>query len=350
MGEGTETSERPWPRWPVWTSKLDRPGRTPAWRRTLRFTKVGRWYCGLTLGIGLAALNTGNNLLFLVLGLLLGGIIVSGVLSENAVQGVWLERRLPRSASVGEPTLVGLVARRSGRFPAFSLELREAGGEVRGAAYLLVLPPGAEREVSYRFTPERRGLHRLERLEVATRSPFGLFEKARPLDAPAQLVVFPRAVQAAQAVLVSSGREGEKPEQRTGQGQELHGLRDHRPGEDVRAVHWRSSARAARLIAVERERERRTRVCLLLDQRGLVGLPLERAVEETAALFVRALEEGAEVALSVSGQLLGPGSGQDHLLAGLTLLALLAPAPAQAPAPQRPAGLALLSAGGREAA
>ncbi|HEX4385918.1 MAG TPA: hypothetical protein VH083_23335, partial [Myxococcales bacterium] len=77
----------------------------PAWKRRLVFTRAGRWYTALTVGIGLAAINTGNNLLFLVLGLLLASIIVSGILSEQSLKGVKLERRLPPSATAGEPAL-----------------------------------------------------------------------------------------------------------------------------------------------------------------------------------------------------------------------------------------------------
>jgi uncharacterized protein (DUF58 family) len=329
-----------WPQLP-WRT---RPGETPAWKRSLTFTRLGKWYCGLTVGIGLAAINTGNNLLFLVLGLLLGSIVVSGLLSESAVKQVRLSRRLPRSATVGEPALVGLVARRAGRLPAFSLELREAGGEVAGRAYLLVLHAGATQEVSYRFTPRRRGLHRLVQLEVATRSPFGFFEKARPLDAPGELLVFPRVVPPPPHELRAPGREGERPQQRVGHVQEFHGLRDHRDGEDVRSIHWKSSARAARLLAVEREEERRARVCVELDHRGLFGDALERAIEGAAALFVRALDQGAEAGLALSGFALPCASGADQLRLGLTALALAVPLPPHAPAPVPPPGVTLVVA------
>jgi uncharacterized protein (DUF58 family) len=167
----------------------------PAWRRRLSFTRLGRWYVGLTIGIGLAAINTGNNLLFLVLGLLLSSIVVSGLLSETSLRGVRVTRRLPASASVGAPALVGLVAQNGKpRAPSVGLMLREKGGDVAGHGLLLLLGAGRTEEVSYRFTPERRGLHRFDQLEVATRAPFGLFEKSRPLTAPAELVVFPRRV------------------------------------------------------------------------------------------------------------------------------------------------------------
>src|SRR3954452_19448706 len=142
---------------------------TPAWKRRLSFTRLGRWYTGLTIGIGLAAINTGNNLLFLVLGMLLSSIVISGILSEQSLKSVRIERRLPAGASAGLPALIGLVARNGKkRAPSFSLELREKGGEVAGRGFLVVLGAQQTAEIAYRFTPQRRGLHRFDQLEVAT--------------------------------------------------------------------------------------------------------------------------------------------------------------------------------------
>ena len=318
---------------------------TPAWKRRLSFTRVGRWYMGLTLGIGLAAINTGNNLLFLVLGLLLASIVVSGILSEQSLRGVRLERRLPSVVSCGQPALIGLLAHNDKeRVPSFSLTLRERGGEVRGQGFLVLLPAGQAAEVAYPFLPTRRGAHRFEQLEVATRAPFGLFEKSRPLDAEEELVVFPREVPAPPARAQALAREGERPEDHAGLGLEVHALRDHRVGEDARTIHWRSSARAGRLIGVDREQERRKRVCVVLDQRPLRGEPLEHAVENAAALVTRELEGGAEVSLAVAGQHLGADSGAAHLREALTILALLPPAQAPLPPPEPDYDAALLEA------
>jgi uncharacterized protein (DUF58 family) len=316
---------------------------TPAWKRRLAFTRAGRWYTGLTVGIGLAATNTGNNLLFLVLGLLLASIIVSGILSEQSLKGVRVERRLPAAATAGQPALVGLLAHNGkARAPSFSLEIRERGGDAAGHGFLVILPAGNAAEVAYRFIPERRGLHRFEQIEVATRAPFGLFEKSRPIDAPDQLVVFPREVPAPPALKRALGREGEQAEDRIGLGLEVHSLRDHRAGEDSRSIHWKSSARAGRLIAVDREQERRKRVCVMLDQRPLQGEPLERAVEVAAALVSRELDGGAEVSLSLAGQFLPAGSGEAQRQAALRMLALLEVREGSVAAPQADPDAALL--------
>ncbi|HEY6912211.1 MAG TPA: DUF58 domain-containing protein [Myxococcales bacterium] len=316
---------------------------TPAWKRRLTFTRLGRWYMGLTVGIGLAAINTGNNLLFLVLGLLLASIVVSGILSEQSLRGVRLERRLPSVAYCDQPALIGLLAHNDkARVPSFSLTLRERGGEVKGQGFLVLLPAGQAAEVAYPFVPARRGAHRFEQLELATRAPFGLFEKSRPMDAPEELVVFPREVPAPAQRAQALAREGERPEDHAGLGQEVHSLRDHRAGEDARTIHWRSSARAGRLIGIDREQERRKRVCVVLDQRALSGEPLDRAVEKAAALITRELDGGAEVSLAVAGDRLGAGSGAAHLRAALTLLALLQPPGAPLPPPEPDFDAALL--------
>jgi uncharacterized protein (DUF58 family) len=317
--------------------------KTPAWRRRLVFTRAGRWYTALTVGIGLAAINTGNNLLFLVLGLLLASIVVSGILSEQTLKGVRLERRLPPSARAGEPALIGLFARNSKkRAPSFSLELREKGGQVAGRGFLVMLPAGESAEIAYQFVPARRGAFRFEQLEIATKAPFGLFEKSRPLDAPGELVVFPRRVEAPSLNPDKLAREGEKPEDRVGLGLEVHSLRDHRAGEDARTIHWKSTARQGRLIGVDREQERRQRVCVLLDQRRLSGAALDRAVEQAAAIVERELDLGAEVSLSVAGQNLPAGSGELHLRNALRMLALLSPASKPLPPPRPDADASLL--------
>jgi uncharacterized protein (DUF58 family) len=318
-------------------------------KRKLAFTRLGRWYCGLTIGIGFAALNTGNNLLFLILGLMLSSIIVSGVLSEIALRGITVERILPTSSSVGAESLVGLCATNGKqRTPSFSLELREANaGDVHGRAYLLVLGAGESHEVAYRFAPARRGLHRLTAVVVATRWPFGLFEKSREIEGAAELIVFPRRIAPPADVRTAVGHVGERPSGRAGQGSELHALRDHRPGEDVRTVHWRSSARAGKLVAVEHEHERRRQVCVALDHRKLRGVALESAVERAAAVIERELDAGAEVALALCGTTFAARSGAAQLHTLLTALAVVDSAPA-APPPSPPPGAAAIFVGPAE--
>ena len=128
---------------------------------------------------------------------------------------------------------------------------------------------------------------------------------------------------------------GEKPERRPGSGQEFHALRDYRSGDDPRQVHWRSTARVGRLVSVEREAERRRRITLLVDGRGM-GKPeaLDAGAEAAVALARRYLQEGCEVGLSWPGGSLAPGAGTGHLGRLADAAARLEPAHPGAPAPR----------------
>src|SRR6185312_12512995 len=71
--------------------------------RQLKVTREGWFYGIVTLGVGAAAINTGNNLLYLVLGLQLASIVISGVLSESVITGLELTSLGAADARVGEP-------------------------------------------------------------------------------------------------------------------------------------------------------------------------------------------------------------------------------------------------------
>src|SRR5262245_81585 len=73
--------------------------------RRLKFTREGKFFVGITLGVGFAAINTGNNLLYLLLGMLLALIIVSGLMSELSLRDLTVIRRLPLRAQVARPHL-----------------------------------------------------------------------------------------------------------------------------------------------------------------------------------------------------------------------------------------------------
>ena len=97
-----------------------------AWRR-LRFTPGG---AVLTLGaaaVGFAAVNTGNNLLHLLLGATLGLIAVSGWFSERTIRDIEVRRETPRGVTAGQEVRIAYQVRSRGRFPAFAVEISEAG-------------------------------------------------------------------------------------------------------------------------------------------------------------------------------------------------------------------------------
>jgi uncharacterized protein (DUF58 family) len=303
--------------------------------RRLRFTREGWYYFFFTLGVGSAALNTGNNLLFLVLGLQLTAIVVSGILSEVTLKSLRIVRELPSDPPAGDLFLVRyLVHNQKQVWPSLALFLAEKDGPFRGTrAALLSVPPGGVASASMEVRVHRRGHYTLSRVTVATRFPFGLFEKSRDLVIAGELFVLPVRRLSRERGEQGGGIEGERPEGRPGGGAEFLGLRELRAGDDRRFVHWRKSASAGRLLVVERERERHRRVMLLLGTRGPRGTDwLEAPVEQAAATARLLIRRGVEVGLSTGATYLRPSSGPNALRRLLRTLAVVEPDPA-APAP-----------------
>src|SRR2546428_6333927 len=146
-------------------------------RRTLWPTRDGWWCLGAALGLGFAAINTGNNLFYLLVSMLLGLIIVSGVLSEQSIRRVRVEAALPAELFAGQAALVAArVVNRKRWRTSYSITVEVLGGGHR--AYLAKLEGGGARLVTWQETPRARGRWRGAGFKVATRVPVGLFVKA----------------------------------------------------------------------------------------------------------------------------------------------------------------------------
>ena len=278
--------------------------------RQLRIARIGWTYLALTVGLGLAGINTGNNLVFLACGLMLGMVVASGILSERCLRGLEVERQLPRSATAGEPALFGLAVRNSKKSASFGLSIRDLA---TGGRCQFPLVRACERETrAYAFTPARRGRLALGALRVATRFPFGLFEKSLEVDLPEELLVRPAPLP---GPLPGSPRrrDGESPAPRAGQGLEPWELRPHRDGEDARAIAWGPSARTGRILALDREQSVEPLVDLRLPT-GASPDEFEREVGRAAFAAASLGERGFALRLHQGDRLLVPlGSGPAHL-------------------------------------
>ncbi len=281
------------------------------WRppRTLRFTRTGWTYFVVTLGVGLGALNTGNNLLYLVLGFMLSLIVASGVLSERCLRGLRVHRLLPDAAFASEPfALRYQLTRAKGR--SFAVSVRELDGMLEGAAFAPLVEPQAPVTVRATCVASHRGPTPLQAVELSTAYPFGFFLKTRRVELEEELLVFPRRGFVCADPEPQGGRQlGEQgnPRRRDGGG-DLWGLRELLPLEDARRVHWVKSAAVGRLLKAEREADERAQYQLEVDD-SLEGEPLERECEETAAMAHRLLGQGHEVGLAAGAHKVRPGAG-----------------------------------------
>jgi len=296
----------------------------------------------VTLGVGLAAVNTANNLLYLVLGLLLSLLLVSGVLSDLALWKLEIKRNLPTRIFAGRRSLVDVTALNEKRWlSSIAVEVIEELGDVdTKPAQFLRIAPGKSEIASYGFEAKRRGLVELGPMRVITRYPFGLIEKGFAIFLPDEVVVYPRLLDRATMPPVRSTQGDAAPMHRTGRGSDFAGsVRFYRDGDEARDIHWKRTASRGELVV--REHEQDSNVLMKLTVDSLLPSRLEdeaqwrerfeTSISELATLAAAYLAQGVSVQVQSShsaSPLVPGGSPPDSIW---RYLALLEPVRADAP-------------------
>jgi uncharacterized protein (DUF58 family) len=303
----------------------------------IRITKVGLWFVLFTLIVAVAATNTGNNALYLVLAAMLALLVVSGLVSRRNVRGLEVEVTPPRDVYARRPALLAFaVGSRARRVPRWLLLVaadprgpwrlveRLGAGETAGGALDLLFA--------------RRGLARLEALHVASLFPLGLFRKGMRYPLGVEVLVYPELFPPGEVEIAAAGLSGDRSTARPGWGHDLHALRAFRQGDDPRGIHWKKSAQMRALVYQEREAEETLRLSILLDNGLRRPLPpedesrFEQLVSEAATAAVDHLDRGFEVELVTRDRRVPYGGGPRQRRTVLEALALLEPAaPGRAP-------------------
>lgn len=293
--------------------------------RSLRLTREGWLFLVVTIAIGLAALNTGHNLFYLVFAMLVSLIVVSGLLSERAVRHLRVERRVPAEMFARSAVPLELRVRNVSRKRAsYAVEIREgvAGQPRRRVGFLDRLDPGVERSFVSLWSFPRRGRQSFRSVHLVTRFPFGLFEKTRIVPAGESCVVFP-AVEGEDRRGLSC-EAGANAFRKHRLGEEVIGLRRKLPDDDPRRIHWRVSARIGEWMVTEHAQTLDRPVAVFFDSRGPAGEGFEAAVERAASLVWGASRDGRGVRLFSWGRSFRD-EGLVAVRAALTFLAEVQP-------------------------
>lgn len=299
---------------------MKRPAWTARWNR-VRPTAAGAWFLVVVLGVTVAALNTGNNPLYLVLAALLALLVLNNVLAEANLRGLRVTRRLPPELHAGQPAEGRLVVDNPRRWgAAWDVEVAELDGG--GASGRLVrVPAGDAAEVPATWRFEARGAQALGYVSIGSTWPFGLLRRWREVPLPAEVLVYP-------------GREPEPPPlggdgQGTGlpaRGEveatgELVGIRPYAAGDPVRRIHAPTSARAGAPMVVLRGDETGGEVTV--DLPPARGEAWERAIRRATGRVLDHARRGDAVGLRAGEVAVPPALGEAHRRRLLTVLALL---------------------------
>lgn len=279
----------------------------------------------LVLGTGVTACAVGmvtHWREFVVLGLaclLLVAVAVPFLLGRTRLQvGLTVE---PLRVTAGQSVASGVLTRNVAPRTLFSTSVVVPVGGTRHQYRVGTLAPGAEHDESFTIRTERRGVIGVGPVTSRRGDPLGLFARDLAWSERLEILVRPRMVS-----LESLGAgllrdlEGVRTDAVSPSDLAFHALREYRPGDDLRHVHWRSSAKAmatgtgADLMVRQYLDTRRSHAVLLVDDRAEAWAHSgdhETAMSVAASLAARALLDEFDVTFA-SGTHLSPG-GDAHL-------------------------------------
>jgi uncharacterized protein (DUF58 family) len=318
----------------------------------VRVTNLGLGFILLTLVVAIAATNTGNNGLYILVSLFLGALVVSGIVSRRNVENLSVELDGPPELFAGIPARFSLRVTNEGRLPRRAILVKISGA----SAPLLFgrVNPGetAARGVDLVFP--KRGLRSLESVLVYSGYPIGLFRKGRVHPMPEERLVYPAPARVAPVPPDPRETEGGDPRSfLRGRGAEIRNLREAGFGDDPRDVHWPQTARQGKFIVKERASEEGRDAIVVLDPFRPFGAPpswdaaFETSVSEAAGLALQLLARGNRTGLLVGDTLVPPGAGPAHRRGLLRALALAAAADRPSAPRPIPASVAVFRAGTR---
>lgn len=329
-------------------------------------TREGMAYLGVAFIIGIAALNTANNLLFIILAAMLAAIVVSGFASAAVLRHLKLDVAVPEAAFAGRPLTARIRLLNPRRLvPAFSVNVSGPSEKKKPARHWemrkteFVFPPRTKRwrlpdysirrttaspkppqifaaPVYFTFVPPRasaeahvplqflrRGLYTQEGCNIATRFPFSFLIKSRKVELQRELVVYPALLEADDFLDVLPMITGEYVSYIQGRGSELYRIREYAPQDPARFVDWKATAKTGSLKVREFTREDERRLRLVFDN------PVPGTVDEAA------YEHGVSMAASLAWHFIGENvelsfaapnyKGEPYLYDFLKYLALVQP-------------------------
>ncbi|MFB7982081.1 DUF58 domain-containing protein [Streptomyces vinaceus] len=284
-------------------------------------TTRGRSFLAAGVAAALCAYVLGQGELLRV-GLLLAVLPLLCVLAlhrtRHRVSG---SRRLtPMRVPAGSEARVQLRMENVSRLPTGMLMLQDRVPYVLGPRPRFVLDrvePGGRREVSYRVRSDLRGRYPLGPLQLRLTDPFGLVELTRSFSTYDTLTVIPRTEALAPVRLTgeTSGYGDGSRRSLALAGDDDVIPRGYRRGDDLRRVHWRSTARYGELMVRREEQPQRSKATVLLDTRAVAfegagpDSAFEWAVSGAASTLVHLLEQGFSVRLLTDAGTSVPGDG-----------------------------------------
>jgi uncharacterized protein (DUF58 family) len=323
-------------------------------------TREGILYFVFVLLLSLAAINTGNNILYIILATLLSAVVISGILSRNFLKQLSLSLQMPENVFVHEKVSVKVSLKNLKRvFPSLSILVEDSEqrrqeslltrfksflnrlGAIpieyknsdrnmfRQAAYFPILRPGETKSELIVQSFPHRGLYHLQGFWISTRFPFGLFQQGEHIEAQGEVLVYPAVQEASSFFQLLPFIPGKMENRHLGHGESLFSIREYQNGDNARIIDWKASAKTQKLMAREFAQEEESKLCLILDTHIHLAAAqdseerFERVVSIAAGIAAHFIEEGSGLELLTPQDYVPRDTGIAHLYRILRSLAIV---------------------------
>ena len=278
----------------------------------------GKLYIGFTLFIGFAAVNTGNNMLYLLLSFLLSLMGISGFLSKYNFRGLTISFVPPDEVWCCRENTFKVLIENKKSFPSYLLKV------IFGRYSTKVVPSvGLTSEVDIKFLPERRGILKISSVSVESDFPFGLFTRIRKIPVKEEIIIFPKPEEVkfppsriGKGEAISSKLGGEEIG-----GTLLEGIKQY-SGEPFSKIYWKSLAKYGELMAKEFVSEIQTRT-VEIELETLPGRDIEEKISQATYLILKARRHSYAVGLKYKNHYIPPSNSSTHYRELLKFLAML---------------------------
>ncbi len=232
----------------------------------LSLTRRGALFLFLVIGLVFSTMNTGNNLLILVLSFLFAALLVSGLVSDLILQKLTISLSIPEEIHALQDVVCLVTLYNLKRyFPAFALELKSRQelphAHSDQSDFFLqetnfpYIRAGENLTLKLRCSFRRRGVYPVEAFDVRTGFPFGFFSRRRKLETQGRILVYPALSDLRTLFFLYPHLQGMDELNQRGFGSSLYNIRQYQDGDSARHVDWKSTAKLNHLMVKDFARE-----------------------------------------------------------------------------------------------
>lgn len=271
----------------------------------IKITKAGWFYIFLTIFLGVSGINTGNNLIYLIVAAFLSFMAVSGIFGKRNLSKIDVRIELPEEIYADTSAPVKVIIRNNRRFlPVFLMRVHVAGSEILFP--FVEVKTGGARYLSLSF--RKRGRSEIRNIYVSSVFPFNFFIRYRTIPGVFEAMVFPKAKKCESLGLFDKERKsrGEQVVDKTGYEADIISLRDYIMGDPIKYIHWKASAKTGRLKTKELSSLSHQPVVIDFDTLPLKDL--EEKISCVTYVLLKLLKRNIPVGLKIDGALYKPFS------------------------------------------